>query len=64
MFDPAGRKAAISVSEFCAAIGCGRSTFYVQLGLGNIRVVKLGTRTLVPAEEVEAFLKILAEGPK
>ena len=56
-----GRKATLSVAEFCSAIGCGRTTFYAQVARGNIRVLKLGTRTLVWRPEI-TFLETLAAG--
>lgn len=53
-------RASLSVEEFCAAHGIGRTTFYEQLKLGRIRVVKCGRRTLVPATERDAWLGRLA----
>jgi excisionase family DNA binding protein len=50
------QKAAISVAEFCKAVGIGRSFFYEQLKGGHIRVVKAGRRTLVPASELTGWL--------
>ena len=49
-------RAALSVSQFCDALGIGRTLFYERLKLGQIRVLKVGTRTLVPVGEVQAFL--------
>jgi excisionase family DNA binding protein len=43
------------VDEACEALALNRSTFYEQVRLGNIRIVKLGARTLVPVESLEAF---------
>lgn len=53
-------RAALSVTEFCDALSIGRTMFYQQLKAGRIRVLKVGTRTLVPASEVDAFLRKLA----
>jgi len=52
-------KAALSVDQFVEAIGIGRTMFYKLVGLGKIKVLKVGTRTLVPVGEVEAFLNSL-----
>lgn len=48
------------MTEFCDALSIGRTMFYQQLKAGRIRVLKVGTRTLVPASEVDAFLRKLA----
>lgn len=50
------QKAALSVAEFCQAVGIGRSFFYEQLKAGRIKAVKAGRRTLVPATEVANWL--------
>lgn len=36
------------VDDFCRLHGIGRSKFYELVRAGKLRVVKLGTRTLVP----------------
>ena len=54
-------KSAISVSEFCEQCSIGRTSFYGAVKSGQIKVVKFGTRTLVPADQINAFLERLAE---
>jgi len=44
------------VRPFCRRVGISTATFYKYVGLGKIRVVKLGGRTLVPAAEVDRLL--------
>lgn len=52
---------AYRVSPFCRVIGIGRSTFYELVKRGEIRVVKIGGRTLVPASEAERLLSEAAK---
>ena len=49
------------VKSFCQRVGISRATFYKYVELGKIRVVKIGGRTLVPAEEVTRLLSGGAE---
>lgn len=55
-------RASLSVDEFCATHGIGRTTFYAELKAGRIHVVKCGRRTLVPVAEKDAWLGRLAGG--
>ncbi len=48
---------AYRVRDFCRKVGISSSTFYKNVGLGKIRVVKIGGRTLVPATEAERLLE-------
>lgn len=54
-------KAVLTVDEFCATVTIGRTGFYDAVKLGLIKPLKFGTRTLVPASEVSAFLDRLSE---
>jgi excisionase family DNA binding protein len=45
-------RSALSVKEFCASVGIGRTLFYKLVNAGEISVVKLGGRTLVPYSEI------------
>jgi predicted site-specific integrase-resolvase len=47
---------AFRVKPFCQRVGISPASFYKYVGLGKIRVVKIGGRTLVPAEEVARLL--------
>lgn len=57
---------ALSVTDFCARYGIGRSRFYEELNAGRIKAKKLGKKTLVPVAEAENWLKNLpaARSPK
>ncbi len=52
---------AFRVAPFCEAIGISRSTFYAMRKRGEIRVVRIGGRTLVPAAEAERLLLEVAQ---
>lgn len=58
--------AALSVTEFCARYGVGKTTFYEELSAGRIRARKLGKKTIVPVEEADNWLRNLplARKPK
>jgi len=55
------QKRALSIKEACATLGIGRTTLRRQTDAGNIRVVKLGRRRLIPAEEIN---RLLTEAPR
>lgn len=52
---PTGR-VAYSVEEVRAALGIGRGLMYDLLATGQIRAVKAGRRTLIPAAALERYL--------
>ena len=53
-----------TVKEFCRRHGIGRSTFYKLVRRGSLRVVKLGSRTLIPSDsEREWCLDLAAIAP-
>jgi hypothetical protein len=54
-------RAVLTVDQFCATVTIGRTGFYDAVKLGLIKPLKFGTRTLVPASEVSAFLDRLSE---
>jgi excisionase family DNA binding protein len=47
---------AYRVKSFCRRVGISPATFYKYVGLGKIRVIKIGGRTLIPASEAERLL--------
>jgi excisionase family DNA binding protein len=47
---------AYRVKDFCSRIGISASTFWKLVSRGEIRVVRIGGRTLVPASEVTRLL--------
>ena len=56
--------AAMTIQEFCTAYRICRATFYNEVNRGNLRAVKLGTKTLVLPEDAEAWVGNLPELPK
>lgn len=47
---------AYSINDACRALGVGRTVLYERIGRGEIKVRKVGARTLVPAESLQKFL--------
>lgn len=50
-----GFKIAYTVKEAVEATGLGRTTLYQMIGEGRLKVVKIGTRTLIPRSSLEAI---------
>jgi len=50
-----------SIFDTSHIIGISRSSIYKAINKGQIKVLKCGRRTLVPASECEAFLNRLAQ---
>jgi excisionase family DNA binding protein len=48
-----------SINEFCDRFGLGRTTVYEQIKLGRLRARKIGKRTIITHEDVEAWLRNL-----
>lgn len=55
-------RGALSPAEAAEWLGIARSTFYAEV-LGELRVVRLGRRTLVPVRELERWLERRAAVP-
>lgn len=53
-------EAAITIDEFCQSVKIGKTHFFKEKKSGRIRTVKSGRRTLVPADEPQRYLKLLA----
>jgi len=47
---------AYRVNDFCQAVGISRAKFYQELKSGNISIIKVGTRTLIPANAADEWL--------
>ena len=45
----------ITITEFCEATGLGRTNVYAMLKKGNLAAVKVGRRTLLRREDVDAW---------
>ena len=50
---------ALSIPEFCARYGVGRSFTYQEIGAGRLNAVKAGSRTLIPVQAAEMWLSSL-----
>jgi excisionase family DNA binding protein len=48
---------AYRVPEFCRRIGVSPSTFWKHHAQGKIRTIRIGRRSLVPADEVARILR-------
>lgn len=59
-----GQQLLIPVPEAHAQwLGIGRSKFYELVAAGDIEVVKVGSRTLVPTASLERFVERLRRDP-
>ncbi len=48
---------AYTIPDACEQLGVGRSMLYELIGAGEVRTIKVGTRTLVPESELSAFIQ-------
>lgn len=55
------KKLAFSIPDLVAAANISRSVLYEQIKSGNLRVRKVGRRTIVLYEDAESWLKSLPE---
>ena len=58
---PATQRVNWRVDDFCRAHGIGRSLFYEEVKRGEIEIIKVGKRTLVPDSEAKAWQERKAE---
>lgn len=49
-------KMAYSIREACQATSLGRSTLYSHISAKRLRAVRIGGRTVIPADDLRAFL--------
>ena len=52
------------VDDFCRAHGIGRTLFYNEVKRGEITIIKVGKRTLVPDSEARAWQRRKAEAAR
>jgi excisionase family DNA binding protein len=50
---------ALSVEQFCERYGIGKSTLYVQIREGRLRLRKIGKRSVIAVEDAEIWFKNL-----
>ena len=48
--------AVYTIAEACAAARIGRSTLYKHIRIGDLRAIKIGSRTCVPIDELYRWL--------
>ena len=51
-------KLAYRVSEACFALGIGRSSLYELVKSGELKIIKVAGRTLVPRSELERLTSV------
>lgn len=56
-------KLAYSIREACNASSLGRTTIYAHIAAGRLKVVRVGGRTVIPAESLLALLSGAAVAP-
>ncbi len=56
---PQPDKLAYTIKETAATLGIGRTTIYAAIRDGKIAAVKLGHRTLIPADEIRQWMASL-----
>jgi excisionase family DNA binding protein len=52
-------KAALSIDEFCDSHGVGKTLAYQEINSGRLHAIKIGRRTLIPAEAAAQWLASL-----
>jgi len=50
------QKLAYSIREACKASSLGRTTIYALIGQGRLQAVRVGGRTVIPAESLRNLL--------
>ncbi len=49
-------KLAYSVKDACGASSLGKTTLYKHIAAGRLRAVRIGGRTIIPAESLNALI--------
>ena len=55
---PSGERFAYRVDEACRALGIGRTSLYALVNAGELQLIKIAGRTLVPRSELERLTRI------
>lgn len=50
------QKLAYSIREACEASSLGRTTIYALIGQGRLHAVRVGGRTVIPADSLTALI--------
>lgn len=56
MIDVSQPKLAFSIREACTAISLGKTTLYTHIKSGRLKAIRVGGRTLIPAESLHTLL--------
>ena len=62
--EPTPAKRAYSIPEVCRTASIGRTRLYSEISEGRLRAVKVGRRTLIRAEDLDAWLRSLGNSPQ
>ena len=54
--DPNTPKLAYSINEACKASSLGRTSIYAHIGANRLKAVRIGGRTVIPAESLHALI--------
>lgn len=46
-----------TVNDACRRLGVGRTTLYALIAAGEIRAIKVASRTLIPESQLVAFVE-------
>lgn len=49
-------KLSYSIREACEATSIGRTSMFAHIAAGRLRVVRIGGRTIIPAEALHALI--------
>lgn len=61
MFDlPPSPKLAYSIREACTTSSLGKTTIYSHISAGRLKAIRVGGRTVIPAESLHTLLSGLA----
>lgn len=56
MYTTVPPKLAYSIPEACAATSLGRTSIYAHIASGRLRAVRVGGRTVIPTDSLEALI--------
>jgi excisionase family DNA binding protein len=56
MIDVSQPKLAFSIREACAVSSLGRTTLYSHIAAGRLKAIRVGGRTLIPADSLHALV--------
>lgn len=56
MAEPNLPKLAFSIREACAVSSLGKTTLYTHINSGRLKAIRIGGRTLIPADSLRTLL--------